>query len=303
MKYDDAVTHFEAYARRRRFKFRTWQQTDVVLAEYFADLYEDGEPYNEASYTLFGYILLRTSETIPEKQLYPKARGALKGWASASPQSSRTGADPLLWYLIASTIADFDPPAAAALLLQLDSYARPSEILGLHREDVIQPSTKQCRFWGLIFGNSELGLTTKNGTQDDTILLDSLDRDYAPLVLQWIVKRHKGNQGPLFPNITLASYEAAFRRAKQHLQLNQFQLTPHSVRHSGPSVDALNKSRSSAEIQARGRWRCAKSLLRYQKPGQMLAKMNRVQQQTWSDAKQALPQALSKIKQFYGVRS
>ena len=289
--------------RRRRFKFKTWQQTDKVMAEYFTDLYEDGEPYNEASYTLFGYILLRTNESVPEKLLYPKARGALKGWSSASPQASRTGADPLLWYLLASDMADRDPPAAAALLLQLDSYARPSEIIGVHREDVIQPSTKQCKFWGIIFGNSELGQITKIGTQDDTVLLDSFDRDYAPKLLQMIVKKHRGSMGPIFPSLTLANYEAAFRQSKQNVQLSHFQLTPHAVRHSGPSVDSLNKTRTAAEIQTRGRWKCVKSILRYQKPGQMLAKMNRVPQYIWDAAQQALPQALAKIGKFYGVRS
>ena len=99
------------------------------MAEYFADLYEDGEMYNEASYTLYGYILLRTNVSVPDRDLYPRARGALRGWNSASPQSSRTGADPLIWFLMASSMVDTDPQAAAALLLQLDTYARPSEII------------------------------------------------------------------------------------------------------------------------------------------------------------------------------
>ena len=273
------------------------------MSEYFADLYEDGEPYNEASYTLYGYILLRTNESIPEKQLFPKARGALKGWSAASPQSSRTGADPLLWYLLAQHMAEFDPPAATALLLQLDSYARPSEIIGVYKEDVIRPSTKQCKFWGIIFGNSDLGLTTKTGTQDDTVLLDSLDRSYAPALLKVVFQKCRGESGPLFPSLTLASYEAAFRKAKQMAQLSQFQLTPHAVRHSGPSVDSLTKCRSPAEIQARGRWKCAKSIMRYQKLGQMLSKMSRVPQQVWDAAALALPQALTTIHRFYGVRA
>lgn len=36
------------------------------------------------------------------------------------------------------------PLSASALLLQLDTYARPSEVLALARQDVLKPSTKHC---------------------------------------------------------------------------------------------------------------------------------------------------------------
>lgn len=73
------VQAFEAQCRRRRVALCSWQEADIAMAEYFADLYEEGVPYNDASYTLYGYLLLRTNEDIPERQLYPRARGALKG--------------------------------------------------------------------------------------------------------------------------------------------------------------------------------------------------------------------------------
>eukprot|EP00435_Cladocopium_sp_Y103_P006166 s2932_g2.t1 len=143
-------------------------------------------------------------------------------------------------------MVDDNPQAAAALLLQLDTYARPSEIVSLEHEDVIKPVSKHCKFWGVIFGNSDLGHTTKTKTQDDTVLLDSLDRDYAPGVLKMVVQCKRFKHGLLFPELTLAGYEAAFRTARQSIGLAQFQLTPRAVRHSGPSVDSLNKSRCPA---------------------------------------------------------
>ena len=155
----------------------------------------------------------------------------------------------------------------------------------------------------MIFSNSELGHTTKTKTQDDTVLLDSLDRDYAPGLLKMIFQCKRSSKGPLFPSLTLANYEAAFRTAKQQIGLGHLQLTPHAVRHSGPSIDALHRSRSAAEIQNRGRWRCAKSIQRYQKPGQMLAKMSRVPQHVWDNAKQALPQVLHKLQRYYGAKA
>ena len=86
----------------------------------------------------------------------------------------------------------------------------------------------------------------------------------------------------------------------QRLKLGQFQLTPPAVRHSGPSVDFLNKTRTADEIMARGRWRSLKSIQRYRKPGQMLAKMNRIPSDIWQQAANALPFTLTRLKQFYG---
>ena len=236
------------------------------MAEYATGLYEDGEPHNTASYALYGFLLFKVDESRPDKDLFPHTRGALKGWSTRSPQGSRSGADPLIWYRMAEIIAASNPPAAAALLLQLDSYARPSEILTMTRADIVRPSSKQCRFWGLIFGNSSRDERTKTGTQDDTVLLDSRDRDYAPCVLSWVIRHAKHPSDPLFAQLTLAEYETLFRSAKTAMGLGRFELSPHAVRHTGPSIDFLNKNRSATEIQTRGRWRCQKSILRYQKP-------------------------------------
>lgn len=161
-----------------------------------------------------------------------------------------------------------NPQAAAALLLQLDTYARPSEIVNLQRSDIIRPVSKH----------------------------------YAPRLLRTICLSRHTTPGPLFPDLTLATYEAEFRISKKQIGLNAFQLEPHTVRHSGPSVDSLNRSRTSLEIQARGRWKCQKSILRYQKPGQMLSKMSRIPDEVWQRSKIALPQAMQLISQFYGKR-
>ena len=132
-------------------------QVDRHLAEYITDLFDAGESCNTGSYALYGYILLRTDEDIPEKDLFPRARGALKGWTARRPQSSRTGADPLVWYLLADTMSAWSIEASAAFLLQLDTYARPSEVVNLTRLDIISPASSHCKYWGVIFGNSAIG--------------------------------------------------------------------------------------------------------------------------------------------------
>ena len=203
---------------------------------------------------------------------------------------------------MADTIADECVEGAAALLLQLDTYARPSEVVQLTRRDIIKPTTKHCKYWGVIFGNSEIDAFTKTGTQDDTVLLDSHDREFAQTVLAWLIRSRPSPDDELFPDLDLSSYEALFRNARQKLHLQQFGLTPHAVQHSGPSADFLSRSRSAAEIQSRGRWKTAKSIQRYQKPGQMLAKMNRIPEHIWPEARLALPPSFEEIKDsFFGA--
>lgn len=276
-------------------------RVDKALAEFFTDLMDHGCAYNEASYTLFGYILLRSDCDTPERMLYPRARQALKGWNTRFPQSSRTGADPLVWYVLANQIADSNPPCAAALLLQLDTYARPSEIINIKFGDVVRPSSRHCRFWGIIFGNSSFDESTKTGTQDDAVLLNSSDRPFAKDVLNWVAQKRAAPHQRLFPNLSLSVYEQAMQKAKREVGLGKFDLTPHAVRHSGPSADFLARTRSGGEIQARGHWQTAKSIQRYQKPGQMMAKMNKIPTAVWETAKTALPLVLRKISKHYGA--
>ncbi len=145
-----------------------------------------------------------------------------------------------------------------------------------------------------------MGDVTKTGTQDDTVLLDSSDGGYVGKVLQAVFSRARSQDDPLFPSLTLAKYEQLFRDAKCKLKLGQFGLTPHAIRHSGPSADFLSKTRVASEIQARGRWWTMQSVLRYQKPGQMQAKMNKIPAEIWSQTSGALPRLLQRLEQFYG---
>ena len=289
------------FASHRGWQLKNAASTDKRLAEYFTDLFESGAPFNTASYTLFGYILLKTDECVVDKFLHPRARAALKGWSSRHPQGSRTGADPLIWFLIADHIANKSPPAAAALLLQLDTYARPSEILKVKLRDVIAPSSRSCKYWGLIFGNSQYSEMTKTKQQDDTVLLDSLDRNYAPRVLKMVSSQCTQNEQLLFGAISLSQFEDLFKEARGAVGLASFSLTPHCVRHSGPSVDFLHRARSATEIQTRGRWKTQKSILRYQKPGQMLARMRKIPKEVWRKAESALTSTMRKLRQHYSA--
>lgn len=302
-RYAEAVQKFKSYCKSQHVSMRKIDAVDECMACYFADLCEQGETYNAASYTLFGYILLEANAPVPEKALFPKARGALKGWSSRFPQSSRTGADPLIWYLLAEEMLKTSLEASAALLIQLDTYARPSEIVKLRQAGVIRPVSKQCRYWGVLFGNSEYSEQTKVGLQDDTVLLDSFDRQFAATILEVCYRSTKHPSDRLFPGLTLASYEQIMKDAVAAVGLGKFSFTPHGVRHTGPSIDILQKSRTAEQIMARGRWTCLKSVQRYQKPGRMLARMAKIPQHIWDRAKYSLDTVIKRLKKNYGGKA
>ena len=298
-RYDQCVTEFKAFARRRRLPLKNISAVDLALCEYFADLLDSGEPQSTASYTLFGYLMLVANENLPDKLLLPRARASLRGWASKYPHGSRTGADPLIWYLLAECAFCSNVWVSAAILLQLDTYARPSEILRLRKRDVVKPCSGTCKFWGVIMGNSEFGERTKTGTQDDTVLLDSSDREYAPVILEMLFRHTKSMDDFLFPGLPLSLYESELQKAKAAAGLNNFQLTPHSIRHSGPSIDFLQKTRGPEQILARGRWRTLKSIQRYQKPGQMMARMSKIPQHVWERSKRSLQLVMNSLKKSF----
>ena len=68
----------------------------------------------------------------------------------------------------------------------------------------------------------------------------------------------------------MSSYAADISHACEELGLGKLKLTPHGLRHSGPSTDSLHRIRDITTIQARGRWKSPSSGARYRKPGRML---------------------------------
>ena len=61
-----------------------------------------------------------------------------------------------------------------AVLVQLDGYLRPSEVLSLTREHLVPPSGPRYPLWGIVVCLSELGERTKTGTTDDSIFIGDL---------------------------------------------------------------------------------------------------------------------------------
>ena len=109
----------------------------------------------------------------------------------------------------------------AAVLIQLASYGRPSEVIGLHKEDVVVPTAQggpRYKRTAVIFGNSERGERTKTGEQDDTVVLDQHCHPAAARLLRVLARRAACGSRLLAP-LTLSMYERAVRSSCVRLQI------------------------------------------------------------------------------------
>ena len=294
--YSYAVEEFEAWCGSKLQTRVDHDKLDKLLTAFIHELCEDARPITDASYTIFGWILLRSQLHMPERDQLPFAKQALKGWKSRFPGHSRSGVDLTIWDLVALQCLRMGfIYSAAAILIQGDAYLRPCEILGMRRECVIVPRALQsgCT-WGVVISPQEEGIPTKAGSFDDCILFDSQGRSDVNLIVKALYLRSKG-QEMLFHRLSYRAYCNQLTAASEQLGLTHLHLSPHVLRHSGASHDAFHKLRDLQSIQSRGRWKAARSVERYRKPGRMLLCQNRVSQMAWTKAKKARQEVVTSL--------
>ncbi len=88
----------------------------------------------------------------------------------------------------------------------------------------------------------------------------------ATQLLQAVVDRTADKEF-LFPGITLVLWE---KWCRAFVAVDKIPLTPHCLRHAGPSIDIYYHQASIQDVQWRGRWMAVESCRRYAKPAKML---------------------------------
>ena len=146
----------------------------------------------------------------------------------------------------------------------------------------------------------EVPRSSKTGEYDDTVILGLGDsaRAWVPGLLEALLQRARRlGKTFLFEGLSLSAYERYFREAASAAGLKQLRMTPHSLRHGGPSTDVLTKSRSLLEAKAFGRWSMDRSVHRYEKHGRLLrqvGKLSLVQKAKANRLRLTLPRNLLK---------
>ena len=172
--------------------------------------------------------------------------------------------------------------AAAAFLLQFDTYSRLGELLAAQVTELRAPAPHQrgmAACWTLTLHPCTEAGRSKTKQQDDTITIGSTcpRRAWLTKVAAALATR---TSGPLLP-LTEPRHRALFHRSRQlaGLQVSH----PHRLRHGGASADGAAQL-PEATIQARGRWVHAKSVQRYKKPARYLRELAKLTPQQMRSA-------------------
>jgi hypothetical protein len=169
------------------------------MSIFFDELFEDGAAMTVASYTLFGYLLLKLVPSVPERQCLPLSRASLGAWRSNRAGSSRVGMVPQVIYHFADFCAVLgEIQASLAVLVQYDLFARPSEILGMKFGDIVKAVQAFGTPYGVLFGNADFGSVTKTGATDDVVLADSPHRPWCNDLLKLLYRCMTEPQASVF---------------------------------------------------------------------------------------------------------
>eukprot|EP00438_Fugacium_kawagutii_P013651 Skav213124 [mRNA] locus=scaffold107:139529:142876:+ [translate_table: standard] len=232
-------------------------QADNALTTFLNQAFDEGVDISEAQ-----RYLASVMEAFPtvSRQSWSRSKRALKGWANLDSGQVRT---PLAWPLVSLIALNMmemkEVRFALCILLMFTTYIRTGEAMKLRNQDLVR-STTLGQMWAININPSEEGQTSKVGSLDESILLDSPIMPYLGPALQTIAVGTP--QALLFPQ----GYQHLTRVWKQalvRLGLSPNYATLHQLRHSGASWDRLKRLRTTLEVKMRGRWASDSSLKRY----------------------------------------
>jgi integrase len=248
---------------------------DRCLDEEMVNFYLTGQVATEIRYLFYA---IRWHYVLTNVDL-PLANASRIGLGRATREAMR---DPMTWeevvllakqlLLVDGTAARVGLETAILSLLEFDTYARPSEWLGVQADHLLKPirgADGMAACWSVTFFPATGIAVSKTRCQDDTIGIGvtSVRRLWLnSIVKQLKLKRH----GQLLFTLTLANYEKSFKQACVKAQLPPS--VPHQLRHGGASLDSMNGT-SEVVIMGRGRWASLASVQRYRKPGRYLRRL------------------------------
>ena len=286
-RYLASIEEFEAWAKQRSRKI-TDKTLDKHVTTFLTHMFEAGREITDGTYLVYALQLLRCE--VAKDHFLVCAKQALAGWRKSCPGNMRLPV-PEEFLHDAATFALEESQVEMAFLiaLQLDSYLRPSEILGLTCDNIGRPAGKRYPHFSIVVAPSTLGQVTKTGQSDDSILLG--DRSHNTWMKEAMRLYLKRVDHHLFPNTTLSGYENFMRKACLKLKYKTNCVMPHIVRHSAASNDCYHQRRGLSDIAKRGRWQSRASVLRYEKHALLL--------QSWKQAAVSRKSDIQKRSQVF----
>ena len=210
------------------------------------------------------------------RNLLPRVSLALQGWQRLHPNGQRMPYPMAAVYAIACKMVSLKRRDLAILtVLSADCYLRPGEALGLSTDMVIDPAPTLGPSYAhaaLLTHPTAVGRSSKTGTFDDSILMDSRDRRWLGRLV-CALKHARGPGRPLVET-TLVEWSRVFKMCAKELEIPEAPL--YVLRHTGPSDDFLRSRRTLTQIRRRGRWASEVTMRRYEKAARTLHEANQL---------------------------
>jgi len=269
-RYRKSWNKFLSYLKKRDVVPEGAAAVDAALVAYFNVSFLSGEQAWQGE-----VCMAALCHFYPQYGKYgdlkvPRAWRALRGWRRLTPQQSRRPHPLLLWQgMCVDLIARGHLQMAVYVMVSLSGYLRPSEAYRLRRCDLIPPCRGVSETWSLLVNPAETGITSKTGTVDDSI---SLDSEYMTAWCEaiFMALRRDGSTEPLW-SFDWPSFLVEFRACRRRFGVPE--LVPYQLRHSGASIDRSKRWRSLAEVKKRGNWKQDRSVARYEKAARLNATM------------------------------
>ena len=181
--YHKHIREFETWARERGHRVNA-NSLDRLVVRYMTELaLEDMVQPSVGAYLVFGLQLLRCTK--PRVEFLPLAKEALAGWRKLVPGGMRLPVpEEFIFDYAHLALDDGLLDIAFGMILQYDTYLRPSECLALTHAHLGFPAGGRYNKWSIVIAPFQLGSATKTGKFDDSVLVADKS-DAAGLQRQW----------------------------------------------------------------------------------------------------------------------
>ena len=249
LKYKQQLDPFIAFLQQRwELHELSPEDVDLLIMEFRTEF-----ELTRSQHTL---LLAAVEFFIPHcKNKLIITREAIKGRINSSPIDHTVPLSYECAYLFAAFHSSRGlPRLGAALLVQMGTGLRPSELLGLVREHVFVPYNPRERI--------SLRLGVDHSTKVKREQFVQVDPKVNPHAYKLIKLLHAAttDRSKLFP-FSYSAYNHSFQLAEKHFEL-KLGLTAHSGR-AGFATSRIMSGADAKQVQAEGRWRSDTSFHTY----------------------------------------
>jgi hypothetical protein len=288
--YRLALDRFSAFSglglKEKPLRHSDDEIVDESLVRFFTRDYFSGAHPSRGERTMAGLMMLEPSFSTSGHRKLPRAWRALRGWRRLTPTVTRKPMPWPFWCGVATLLAKKHHLGMGVfVLLSVSGYFRPAELLSVRRCDIFAPSSGVLEHWSILLFPEHLGRPSKTMQFGDSVEMDDPRISFLAPVLAAMSSETDESSAWSF---AYPDYLQAFKRVVAEMGYPGG--VPYQARHSGPSTDLADGTRSLAEAQRRGRWAQARSMARYERRARLAAEWMKLPARTRSMCQVAVTQ-------------